>query len=144
MWLCGDNDGKWAIRNEAFSTNGKSSNGKKQPLTIPNFIIDQPPILLQLYSHASRILPIPRMKLLRFMQRPKPKSPRRFCHVPAQRPPDRLFAWNAPLTSPIRAFSVDVNRVDTYPPIMSRRKVQYMMRDAIVEIAETRRTSCKA
>ncbi len=94
---------------------GEETNGNEKRTRLDRRV-HQPAILLPLHTHATGVLPIPRVGLVHLVQRPEPQSIRRVRDVLAQRPPHALRSRDAPLAPPARPLRIDVYGVDARPP----------------------------
>lgn len=78
--------------------------------------VDEPPVLLPLHTHATRVLPVTRVGLVHFVQRAEAKAVGSVCDVLAEGPPDALLACDPALASAIRPLCVNVYRIYAGPP----------------------------
>ena len=88
----------------------------RKTLTSLDRRINQPTVLLPLYPHTSRVLPVSWMSLVHFMKSSKTETIGCIGDILAERPPHALRARNPSFPASTGPLRVDVDGVDACPP----------------------------
>jgi hypothetical protein len=108
-------------------------------LTASNRWPDIFPVLLPLHPDPPRVFPIPRMTLAHLMQSTQPHTIRCICNILTQRPPHTLFPSNLSLSRTIPPLGINVDRIDTRPPVILHQHARVSLTERTVLFVRLKR-----